>query len=78
MKTAISLPDSVFEEAEGLAKQLGLSRSELYTKALKAYLKKYNRDQILHKLNQVYSEQSSELDPGLAKMQLMSLPHEDW
>jgi metal-responsive CopG/Arc/MetJ family transcriptional regulator len=42
MKTAISLPDSVFEEAEALAQQLGLSRSELYTKALQAYLKKYN------------------------------------
>jgi metal-responsive CopG/Arc/MetJ family transcriptional regulator len=78
MKTAISLPDSVFEEAEGLAQQLGLSRSELYTKALKAYLDKYNRDRILEKLNQVYSEQPSELDPMMAKMQFMSLPHEDW
>jgi metal-responsive CopG/Arc/MetJ family transcriptional regulator len=42
MKTAISLPDLGFEEAELLAKQLGMSRSELYTKALKAYLCKYN------------------------------------
>jgi metal-responsive CopG/Arc/MetJ family transcriptional regulator len=42
MKTAISLPDSVFEEAEALAQQLGLSRSELYTKALQAYLNRYN------------------------------------
>jgi metal-responsive CopG/Arc/MetJ family transcriptional regulator len=42
MKTAISLPDSVFEEAEALAQQLGLSRSELYTKALQAYLIRYN------------------------------------
>jgi len=40
MKTDISLPDSVFEEAETLAKQLGLSRRELYTKALRAYLQK--------------------------------------
>ncbi|GJD22429.1 antitoxin ChpI homolog [Rivularia sp. IAM M-261] len=78
MKTAISLPDSVFEEAEALAGQLGLSRSELYTKALKEYLRKYNRNQILNKLNQVYSEESSELDPVLAKMQFMSLPSEDW
>lgn len=78
MKTAISLPDPVFEEAEALARQLGLSRSELYTKALKAYLRKYNRNQILNKLNQVYSEESSELDPALAKMQFMSLPREDW
>lgn len=77
MKTAISLPDSVFKEAEALARQLGLSRSELYTKALKAYLQKYNRDRILSKLNQVYSEETSELDPMLAKMQFMSLPRED-
>jgi metal-responsive CopG/Arc/MetJ family transcriptional regulator len=78
MKTAISLPDSVFEEAEALSQRLGLSRSELYTKALQAYLKKYNRHQILHKLNQVYSQESSELDPMLAKMQFVSLPREDW
>ncbi|WP_427159230.1 ribbon-helix-helix domain-containing protein [Aliinostoc sp. HNIBRCY26] len=78
MKTAISLPDSVFEEAEALAQQLGLSRSELYTKALQAYLKKYNSSQILHKLNQVYSQESSDIDPVLARMQFMSLPYEDW
>lgn len=78
MKTAISLPDSVFEEAEVLAQQLGLSRSELYTKALQAYLGKYNRDQMLLKLNEVYSQESSELDPVMARMQFMSLPHEDW
>ena len=78
MKTAISLPDPVFEKAEALAQQLGVSRSELYTKALQAYLKRYNREQILLKLNQVYAEESSELDPTMTKMQLMSLPHEDW
>lgn len=78
MKTAISLPDSVFEEAEALAQQLGLSRSELYAKALQAYLKRYNRRQILLKLNQVYAQEPSDLDPVMAKMQFMSLPQEDW
>jgi metal-responsive CopG/Arc/MetJ family transcriptional regulator len=78
MKTDISLPDPIFEEAESLAKRLGLSRSELYTKALKAYLRKSNREQILNKLNEVYAEESSEPDPILTKMQTMSLPQEDW
>lgn len=78
MKTAISLPDSVFDEAESLARQLGISRSELYTNALKAYLRKYNRDEILGKLNQIYSQESSKLDPVLAKIQFMSLPSENW
>jgi metal-responsive CopG/Arc/MetJ family transcriptional regulator len=78
MKTAISLPDSVFQEAEVLAQRLGISRSELYTKALKTYLEKYKSSQILEKLNQVYTEESSDLDPVMAKMQFMSLPSEDW
>ena len=78
METAISLPDPVFEQAEALAQELGLSRSQLYTKALEAFLQNYNRDEILNSLNQVYSEETSELDPVLAKMQLMSLSREDW
>ncbi|KKD39976.1 MAG: hypothetical protein WAN66_24705 [Limnoraphis robusta] len=77
MQTDISIPDTICHQAEALAEQLGISRSELYTQALKAYLKNYHRDQILEKLNQVYSEESSELDPVLAKMQFMSLPCED-
>lgn len=78
VKTAISLSDPVFKEAEALAQRLGMSRSELYTEALKAYLRRYNREQILSKLNQVYSKESSELDLVMAKMQFMSLPREDW
>jgi metal-responsive CopG/Arc/MetJ family transcriptional regulator len=78
MKTAISLPDSVFAEAEALAKQLGLSLSELYSTALQAYLSKYNRQQILSQLNNVYSEESSDLDSTIATMQLMSLQREEW
>jgi metal-responsive CopG/Arc/MetJ family transcriptional regulator len=78
MKTAISLPDPVFQEAEALAQKLGMSRSELYTKALKAYLRRYNQEGILSKLNEVYAEESSNLDLVLAKMQFMSLSREGW
>ena len=38
MKTAISIPDNIFESADDLAKRLGLSRSELYVKAIVQYL----------------------------------------
>ncbi|MBV8885888.1 MAG: ribbon-helix-helix domain-containing protein [Chroococcidiopsidaceae cyanobacterium CP_BM_RX_35] len=78
VKTAISLPESIFEEAEALAQQLGMSRSELYTEALKAYLRRYSQEQIFAKLNEVYSREPSELDPLMAELQFMSLPHEDW
>ncbi len=78
MKTAISLPDPVFQEAETLAQKLGMSRSELYTQALIAYLRRHNQERILSELNEVCSEEFSELDPVLAKMQFLSLPREDW
>lgn len=78
MKTAVSLPDQVFEEAEALAKQLGISRSKLYAKALKAYLRKRSLAQISDQLNQIYADELSELDSVLTQLQLMSLPKEDW
>ena len=34
MKTAVSIPDHVFDAAERLAEKLGISRSELYQRAL--------------------------------------------
>ena len=37
MKTAISIPDPVFDAAERIAQHQGLSRSEFYTTAARAY-----------------------------------------
>jgi hypothetical protein len=56
MKTAISLPDRLFFEAEETAKNLGVSRSTLYLNALLDYLEKNNRRNITKKLNEVYDE----------------------
>ncbi|MGB3207064.1 MAG: hypothetical protein WBB28_18925 [Crinalium sp.] len=53
-----------------------MSRSELYTEALRVYLQRYNREQILLKLNEVYPQESSELDPVMLKMQFLSLQRE--
>ncbi|MEL7226068.1 MAG: hypothetical protein AAF810_18900 [Cyanobacteria bacterium P01_D01_bin.36] len=78
MKTAISLPDLVFYEAESVAKRLGLSRSELYAKALAEYLRKYSDEQITAKYNEIYAEEDSTLDPAIARMQFLSIPKEDW
>jgi hypothetical protein len=38
VKTAISVPDEVFREAERTAKRLGMSRSELFTRAMREFL----------------------------------------
>jgi metal-responsive CopG/Arc/MetJ family transcriptional regulator len=54
MKTAISIPDDVFEEAEITAKQLGLARSQLYVRAIKEYIEKHDKNKITEKLNKIY------------------------
>lgn len=77
MKTAISIPDAVFEAAEAISHQLGMSRSEFYTQAIQVYLEKYSRSQRLAQLNEVYAQDHSDVDPVMAKMQAMTLSHED-
>ena len=41
MKTAISIPDDVFAEAEETAQRLGVSRSGLYTRAIAEFVERH-------------------------------------
>lgn len=78
MKTAISIPDPIFAAAERLAKQLGISRSELYASAVADFTRMHQGDQITAQLNLVYATEDSALDPILAQIQALSLPQEEW
>ena len=78
MKVAISVPDEIFEAGEHLAKQLGLSRSQLYADALSAYLSERGAAAVTTKLNAVYAQESSNLDPAFAHAQLSRLADEAW
>ena len=78
MKTAISIPDEVFNAAESTAKRLGVSRSQLYANAVREYIEAHLSDQITEKLDHVYGSESESLDPNIAKMQLNTLKQEKW
>jgi len=78
MKTAISVPDDIFQEAEEFARRRRLTRSALYAAALKAYVHQHRASDITHALNEVYNDHSSDLDEALKGMQSISLPKEDW
>ena len=78
MKIAISVPDDIFEAGEHLAKQLGLSRSQLYADALSAYLSERGAAAVTAKLNAVYAQESSKLDPTFARAQLSRVADEAW
>ena len=78
MKTAVSIPDNVYASAEKLARRLGKSRSQLYAQALNNYLSKYQKEVITTKLNEIYLDNDSGIDPLLISLQARSLPKEDW
>ncbi|MFN2353101.1 MAG: CopG family ribbon-helix-helix protein [Desulfopila sp.] len=78
MKTAISIPDNLFRKADQYAKYHGLSRSELFAKAVEQYLEIHPSDHITKQLNEVYSSEKAELNEMLSTMQISSIEKEEW
>lgn len=60
MKTAISIPDDLFERAEQLARTLKMSRSGLYTQAVREYVARHSEDAITAALNAVIDDGAEE------------------
>jgi len=56
MKTAISIDDGLLREADEAARRMGLSRSRLFALAVGGFLQRQRREQMLHRLNEVYAD----------------------
>lgn len=79
MKTAISIPDDLFRSAERASARLGLTRSELYQRALALFLSRNDDRAVTEALDRVYGgEEDEPLDPLLEQMQAASLAREPW
>ena len=77
VKTAVSIPDPIFEAADRLARRRRISRSELYAEALARLLEDDESSGITERLDDVYGDRPSELDSGLAALQALAID-EDW
>jgi len=53
MKTAVSLPDEIFRQAEATAKKLRFSRSRLYATAISEYLDRHRADSVTERLKRL-------------------------
>ncbi|MHB0981290.1 MAG: hypothetical protein ACYC5Q_14690 [Thermoleophilia bacterium] len=62
MKTAISIPDDLFDDAEKLARAQKKSRSRLYGDAVREYVARHSADRITEALDQVSAATPSESD----------------
>lgn len=78
MKTAISIPDNVFQSAESLADRMGISRSELYAKAVEAFIESNKNRGVTDALNDVYASASNSLDDHDHSLQIRSLNKDEW
>ncbi len=62
MKTAVSLPERLYKDAEKAAKSMGIPRSQLFAKALEEYISHHKRDRVTEKLNEIYKNSNIESD----------------
>jgi predicted transcriptional regulator len=56
MKTAVSIPNEVFEEAEQLARRTRRSRSELYSRALAEYVARHAPDRVTEAMDRALDD----------------------
>jgi len=77
MKTAISIPDDLFADAERLAGELKKSRSRLYSDAVREYVARHSADSVTDDLDRVCDELAgcSDFAPVAARP---TLERSDW
>jgi metal-responsive CopG/Arc/MetJ family transcriptional regulator len=78
MKTAVSIPDDVFEEAERLAMDLQTSRSQLYSRALREFVARHAPDRLTEAMNRVVDEVGSEIDELSQRASRRVLEQVEW
>ena len=78
MKTAVSVPNEVFERADRLAKQLEVSRSELYSRALREYLARHSADEVTQALDHLCEELDTSSDEFVREASRRVLEATEW
>lgn len=78
MKTAVSIPDDIFEQAEALAHRAKRSRSDLYARALSEYVARHAPDRVTEAMNRAVDEVDEPPDPFAAGAARRTLERTEW
>ena len=78
MKTAVSLPDDLFRDAEELATRLETSRSELFRRALQDFVARHDVDQIRETIDRLVAELGAEQDQALRTAGQKVMEETEW
>jgi metal-responsive CopG/Arc/MetJ family transcriptional regulator len=78
MKTAVSIPDEVFEKAERLARRAGRSRSQVFSDALREYVARHAPDEVTEAMDRVCGQVSDRKDQFVALAVRRALKRTEW
>jgi antitoxin MazE6 len=78
MKTAVSIPDDVFEGAQRLARRTKRSRSRVFSDALREYLARHSPDEVTEAVNKACAEIGEGVDPFVASAARRLLERSQW
>lgn len=78
MKTAVSIPDDIFEKVERLARRARRSRSELFSAALREYVARYAPDEVTEAMDRVCDEVKNQNDAFVSIAAHRVLERTEW
>jgi hypothetical protein len=81
MKTAISVPDAIFEQASDQAAELGISRSEFFARAARRYLDELAEQSLTRQIDQALvtaSDDDSGAAAATAGRRLLAAEDDGW
>ena len=78
MKTAISIPDKIFRDAERLSRRLKKSRSQVYTEAVTEYVARHDPETVTEAMNRVCEAIDTYPDPVISGAARRTLEDVEW
>jgi metal-responsive CopG/Arc/MetJ family transcriptional regulator len=78
MKTAVSIPDEVFEKVERLARRAGRSRSEVFSAALAEYVARHAPDEVTDAMDRVIANVGDQQDAFVSTVGRQVLENTEW
>ena len=78
MKTAVSIPDDIFEGAERLARRTNRSRSRLFSDALKEYLARQSPHRVTEAMNTTFAQIGEGQDSLVSSEARRILERSEW
>lgn len=78
MKTAVSIPDDVFEKVERFARRTKRSRSEVFSTALREYIARHAPDEVTDAINRAVDEIGDQTDEFVAAAARRVLEKTEW